>query len=246
VRFLPPAGAAAEVEIFPRAALEVPPAATANPRQLSHVSAVTQVTPADGLEWWVMGEGQHNVLLIGGESPLVRAAVPLLRRNEFEVHRAPPDAGVVDVVTDMPFDLVIVEVEALPIPLQQVVGAVRDPESPCRTAGLIVIAEEAIRPAVPELLQTGVNRVVFRSAPAGDLLHAVADLLSVAPVTSSGLSSSSRPGLAASRTVRSPRSPTSRAPGCWSEAATTCQSAPKSSLSSCSRVSRSRSADAPK
>lgn len=128
-----------------------------------------------------MGEGRHNVLLIGGVCPLVRAAVPLLRRSDFDVHRIPPEEGVVGVVTDTPFDLLIVEVEALPVPLQQLVRAVRDAESPCHSAGLIVIAEEAIRPAVPELLKTGVNRVVFRSASAGELLHAVADLLAVAP-----------------------------------------------------------------
>lgn len=128
-----------------------------------------------------MNEARHNVLLIGGDGPLVRAAVPLLKRTEFNVHRVSGTTAVLDVLHDTPFELVILEHSASPVPLAEMVAAVRHHASLCRHAGLVVISEDETQAAAEAFLHRGVNRVVPATAPAGELLHAVADLLAVAP-----------------------------------------------------------------
>jgi len=129
----------------------------------------------------LVNEPRHNVLLIGGDGPLLRAAVPLLKRTEFDVHRVTGSAAVLDLLHDTSFELVILEHSACPVPLSEMVTAVRHHDSLCRRAGLVVISDEETRLAAQAFLQRGVNRVVPSTAPAGELLHAVADLLAVAP-----------------------------------------------------------------
>jgi DNA-binding NarL/FixJ family response regulator len=128
-----------------------------------------------------VNEPHHNVLLIGGDGPLLRAAVPLLRRTEFDVHRVAGTSAVLDLLHDTSFELIIIEGNASPVPLSEMVAAVRHNDSLCRHSGLIVIADDGTHSAAQGLLQRGVNRVVPAMASAGELLHAVADLLAVAP-----------------------------------------------------------------
>ena len=125
-------------------------------------------------------EMHGDVLLIGHESPVLEAVVPLLRRSEFAVHRSPADPGCVELFQATPFHLLVMEHPVTGISTEEVVAALRSTQSASRNAGLVVVVPDEEMESLRHLLGRGVNRLV-RLSDAAELMMAVADLLAVAP-----------------------------------------------------------------
>ncbi|HPC82014.1 MAG TPA: hypothetical protein P5234_02210 [Thermoanaerobaculaceae bacterium] len=126
--------------------------------------------------------GTARKLLVIGEriEPLERV-LPLLRRAEVSSQRAFSLDNARAMINKERYDLIIIHYPEIAISLTELVDTVRSKESPCRTSGLLVVAERSEVGEVGALLGRGVNRVVDIDAHIDRLLDAIADLLAVKP-----------------------------------------------------------------
>lgn len=123
----------------------------------------------------------RKLLILGAETPALHRVVPLLLRAEFLAHRVGRVDEAVDLLVGTSFDLLIVRFPIAGLSLGGLVQTVRARTSPSRNAGLLLLAEPSFVAEVSAFLGKGVNRVVSLDAPSERLLHAVADLVGVAP-----------------------------------------------------------------
>ena len=122
-----------------------------------------------------------RLLLLGADTPALQRVVPMLLRSDFQVHRVDQIAEALRLLGDSRFDLIIARYPLVDAPLSALVNGVRGTSSPSRAAGLLVLAEPAHVGDLAGFLGRGVNRVVNLDGPSDRLLHAVADLVGVAP-----------------------------------------------------------------
>jgi hypothetical protein len=122
-----------------------------------------------------------RLLLLGADTPALQRVVPMLLRSDFQVHRVDQIAEALRLLGDSRFDLIIARYPFVDAPLSALVNGVRGTSSPSRAAGLLVLAEPAHVGELAGFLGRGVNRVVNLDGPSDRLLHAVADLVGVAP-----------------------------------------------------------------
>lgn len=126
--------------------------------------------------------GASRRLLVIGEriEPLERV-LPLLRRADVVSQRAYSLDNARALMARERFDLIVTHYPDLALSLTDLVDVVRAKESPCRTSGLLVVAEPDEVEEVGGLLGRGVNRVVDATSHVDKLLDAIADLLAVKP-----------------------------------------------------------------
>jgi hypothetical protein len=122
-----------------------------------------------------------RLLLLGGDTPALQRVVPMLLRSDFQIHRVDQTADALRLLGDSRFDLIVARYPLIDAPLSALVSGVRGASSPSRAAGLLVLAEPAHVGDLAAFLGRGVNRVVNLDGPSDRLLHAVADLVEVAP-----------------------------------------------------------------
>jgi CheY-like chemotaxis protein len=128
-----------------------------------------------------MSETTPRVLIVGRDAPALRRIVPLLRRNNFEVVTVGSGEGALGLVRGEPFQLVVVHFPLGEPPFSALLSAVRDPRSPCRHAGMLLLVPPHRLDEANAYVGKGVNRVVALDCLPEQLLHAVADLIGVAP-----------------------------------------------------------------
>jgi hypothetical protein len=122
-----------------------------------------------------------RLLLVGSETPALQRVVPMLLRSDFQIHRVDEAGEALRLLGDSRFDLVIARYPLVDAPLSALVNGIRGSISPSRAAGLLVLAGPAHVGDLAAFLGRGVNRVVTLDGPSDRLLHAVADLVGVAP-----------------------------------------------------------------
>lgn len=122
-----------------------------------------------------------RLLLVGGDTPALQRVVPMLLRSDFQIHRVDEAAEALRLLGDSRFDLVIARYPLIDVPLSALVNGIRGSMSPSRAAGLMLLAGPAHVGDLAAFLGRGVNRVVSLDGPSDRLLHAVADLVGVAP-----------------------------------------------------------------
>ena len=122
-----------------------------------------------------------KLLIVGAETPALQRVVPLLLRADFTASRVPRADDAAELLAGQAFDLVIVRVPVSGMPLDELLGQVRDPKGLNRDAGVLLLAEPETIAEVRSLLGRGVNRVVSLEGPSDRLLLAVADLVLVPP-----------------------------------------------------------------
>jgi len=124
---------------------------------------------------------RRNVLLVGIDREMVERVVPLLRREEIDVLSMAASPGVLHVVRDTPVDVLIVRYPLERPGLEELLAEVRSPESFCRQAGIILVADDARVDEAMRFEGGGVNRVMADRWTGAHLWQALADLLQVAP-----------------------------------------------------------------
>jgi hypothetical protein len=122
-----------------------------------------------------------RLLLMGAETPALQRVVPMLLRSDFLVHRVDGPGDALIMLGESRFDLVIARYPLGDLKIAPFVQAMRGAMSPSRGAGLLVLADPTHVGDLAALLGRGVNRVVSIDGPSDRLLHAVADLVGVAP-----------------------------------------------------------------
>jgi hypothetical protein len=111
----------------------------------------------------------------------VERVVPLLKRREIDILSAPSSPAVLHLLRGTPFDLLIVRYPLEQPGLEELLEQVRAPDSSCRRAGIILVAEEERLGEALSFEGRGVNRVMANRWTDAHLWQALADLLHVAP-----------------------------------------------------------------
>ncbi len=128
-----------------------------------------------------MTVARKNVLLVGVDREVVERVVPLLKRQEIDVLSTAPSPAVLNLLRDTPFDLLVVRYPLDRPPLDELLAQVRAPESSCREAGIILVADDSRMDEAMRFEGAGVNRVMADRWTGAHLWQALADLLEVAP-----------------------------------------------------------------
>lgn len=123
----------------------------------------------------------RRLLVIGERIEPLERVLPLLRRADVLSQRAFSLDNARMLMAKERYDLLIVHYPDIAISLTELVDTVRSKGSPCRTSGLLVVAEHSEVEEVGALMGRGVNRVVDVDAHVDRLLDAIADLLAVKP-----------------------------------------------------------------
>jgi hypothetical protein len=129
-----------------------------------------------------MANGSPNqVLVTGVAEELSQRVSELLRLRDIDVHRAPFDKTVLELVQTTPFDAVIVGYPVSEKALQIFLDSARADGAACRRAGLILVTEENRVDDAHRLVGKGANRVVLADRLDTALIEAIADLGRTAP-----------------------------------------------------------------
>jgi DNA-binding NarL/FixJ family response regulator len=122
-----------------------------------------------------------RLLTIGAPAPVLQRIVPLLQRAEVVIDDLNDALQALARIGAHPYDLIIAHHPLSGTALPYLVQAVRTRGSPCRLAGLIVIAEPDFEADALAMVGRGVNRVLPRDAPFEQVLAAITELIAVAP-----------------------------------------------------------------
>ena len=124
---------------------------------------------------------RSQVLVTGVAEDLSKAISELLRSNDIDVHRAPFDTTVLELVQTTSFDAVIIGFPISPKALQIFLESARADGAACRRAGLILVAEANRVEDAHLLVGKGANRVVNTDRLDTALIETIADLGRAAP-----------------------------------------------------------------
>jgi hypothetical protein len=123
----------------------------------------------------------RRVLIIGPAAPALKSVVPLLRRSDFEVEQVEHAAAALEHIMAGRVDLLLARYPTEGVKFPLLLDGIRERSSPCRDAGLLLMADPEAFEEARGFLGRGVNRVVNLECPPECLLHAVADLIGVPP-----------------------------------------------------------------
>ena len=124
---------------------------------------------------------KSSVLVVNLGTREFDKVAPLLDREEFEVDRFPRAAMALELIRQVTFDVLLVGYPLPDIGPRQFLSEIRDPESPCRTSPLLLVASAESLSSAREFIGYGANRVVGMDETAERLQAEVTRLLEVAP-----------------------------------------------------------------
>lgn len=128
-----------------------------------------------------MATRRRSVLMVALDDEVVDQVSAVLASDEFYVESIPDSEEALQLLTQLPFDVVIV---GHPLPdrsTEQFLAAIRRASSLSREAAVLVIAEPALRDETQVLIGRGANRVLTTIEAASLIQGLVAELLGVAP-----------------------------------------------------------------
>lgn len=123
----------------------------------------------------------RHVLLVGAQRASVEHLVPLLRREEIEVISVPADPAVLVLISETPFELIMLRFPMEGLDARTVLAEIRAEHSANRGAGVLLLSDEDALGRAVSLIDRGANRVVSATWADAHIWRAVADLLVVAP-----------------------------------------------------------------
>ena len=127
---------------------------------------------------------RRSVLLVNADAELFDKIAPLLNRHALEVDRFPRARAALDLVSQVPVDVLIVGYPLPDVRTQELLDVVRRPESPCRQSPLLLLARAEELEEAKHFIGRGANEVIAVEESAERLQAAVSRLLAVAPRSS--------------------------------------------------------------
>ena len=128
-----------------------------------------------------MTDKPPRVLLAGiGRGPF-EAIAPVLERQKLQIERVASPEEAVGLASTEIFELVIFDAEPKEMTLAEMVESLRSEPSASSKCSLLVMAEPGMARAAHDLIDNGVNRVMYLDDPQELIEQQVADLLHVAP-----------------------------------------------------------------
>jgi uncharacterized protein (TIGR02266 family) len=124
---------------------------------------------------------RRSVLVVNADEELFAKIAPLLNREALEVDRFPRAGAALDLVTQVPVDVLIVGYPLPDVGTQELLDVVRRPESPCRRSPLLLLAHRDELEEAKRFIGRGANEAIAVEESAELLQAAVSRLLAVAP-----------------------------------------------------------------
>lgn len=123
---------------------------------------------------------RRNVLVVGVSPDEFERVAPFLERAAFDVDRFPSASGALELLAQVPFEVLIARYPLPDLTLDDFLQAVREDGSPCLHSPLLLLATEDTERA-NHYIGRGANRVVQLEASEAQIQSSVSALLSVAP-----------------------------------------------------------------
>lgn len=123
----------------------------------------------------------RKILVVNVDSASFHKFAPILERADFEVDRFPRAKSAVDLLSVVPFDVLIVRYPLPDMPLQNFLDFVRSAECPSMRSPLLLLASSEMLREAEIFVGKGASRVVSAEDVPESLQGAVSDLLEVAP-----------------------------------------------------------------
>ncbi|HXT19479.1 MAG TPA: PilZ domain-containing protein [Thermoanaerobaculia bacterium] len=127
---------------------------------------------------------RRSVLVVNADEELFAKIAPLLNREALEVDRFPRARAALDLVSQVPVDVLIVGYPLPDVRTQELLDVVRRPESPCRQSPLLLLAHREELEEAKRFIGRGANEAIAVEESAERLQAAVSRLLAVAPRSS--------------------------------------------------------------
>ena len=123
----------------------------------------------------------RRIIAIGIERAVFERLAPVLRRDQFDVDWIPTLEAALILVTEQPFDILILNAAPFGEPLENVLGKIRSHESASSGAVVMVLGKPDGLDRARALKGRGVNQVMLASDPPEMIRERIANLLEVAP-----------------------------------------------------------------
>lgn len=128
-----------------------------------------------------MSQPSRNVLAIGVTLEEFDRLVPFLARQSFEIDRFPSAAGSLDLISKVPFELLLVRYPMRGMELERFLSRIRQPDSPCLRSSLLLLAPAERLAEAQGFIGRGANRALSLEASEGEIQGTVSSVLDVAP-----------------------------------------------------------------
>jgi PilZ domain len=123
----------------------------------------------------------RNVLAIGVSREEFSRLVPFLARQLFDVDRFPSAVGSLELISHVPFEMLLVRYPLPDMAMEAFLRAVRQPESPCLRSSLLVLTTAALELEARRFIGQGANRTINLEASETEIQESVSSVLDVAP-----------------------------------------------------------------
>lgn len=128
-----------------------------------------------------MAKRQRNVLIVGVSREEFARVAPFFERDDFEIDRFPSGTGALELVTLVPFEILIVRYPLPDMDLRPFLDTVRDKDSCCLRSSLLLLAAGGRSADAEAFVGRGANRVVALEDSVETIQATVSSLVSVAP-----------------------------------------------------------------
>lgn len=124
---------------------------------------------------------RRSLLLVGVDASHADTVETALEGTGIVAERLDDPNESLDLLRQLPFDVVIVGAPLAGVDLKQYLASMRNAISPSRHAAVLLLVSPGQTTTFGELVGKGANRMIAASAPAAELQDAVRGLLDVAP-----------------------------------------------------------------
>ena len=124
---------------------------------------------------------QRNTLAVALQSEVFESVARVLRANQFHAEHEATATNGLETISLLSFDAILAGYPLPDMPMQAFLDAVRRDESPCRSAGLILLVGRDALEETQRFVGRGANRVLTVDEFLARLPHVILRLLEVPP-----------------------------------------------------------------
>jgi len=124
---------------------------------------------------------QRSTLVVGVGEETFGKISKLLTEVRFFADFAETGAAAIESISFLPFDAIVAGYPLSDMPMQTFLDAVRGKDSPCRQAGVVILALRGMLPEAEMFVGKGANRALALESFPEELPHALLRLLEVPP-----------------------------------------------------------------
>ena len=123
----------------------------------------------------------RNVLAIGVSQAEFGRIVPFLDRQSFDVDRFPSAVGAVDLISQVPFEMLLVRYPLPDMETEAFLRIVRQEGSPCLRSSILVLTDASLEMESQRFIGLGANRTINLEASEAEIQESISSVLNVAP-----------------------------------------------------------------